>query len=327
MKLYNINIVKEQFKRNNKDIKRIELEDFFNKKNVYGKYIDKFYFHSAITKEDFITEDDLQKLVLFSKMNFPISDFNFDSIPHINNDDNCTCFSISSYQDYTLKLSQYRKEEQQSLIQAEKKNVTNSVKINKHLVSDGVSIDGILNKKILCLDFEYTNKNIINFSNCFEFGVSIFNGKKIENRHYVIEDHNMPKSSNKSKLESKFVFGKSQTIKISDIKPLLEDLISNTDAILLHGHSAELKILASNDITIPENVKILDTQLLKDNHFKDRLHGSSLNKLLRSFRIQFTCLHNSGNDAAYTMKLFLKMHKELNFTFKKKVKQKANLSI
>lgn len=202
-------------------------------------------------------------------MNFPISDFNFDSIQHINNDENCTCFSISSYQEYTLKLSQYRKEEQQNLIQSEKNNVKSSVKLKNNIVTDGVNIEGILNKKILCLDFEYTNKKIINFSNCFEFVVSIFNGKKTENRHYVIEDHNMPKSSNKAKLESKFVFGDSQSIKISDIKPLLENLISDTEAILLHGHSAELKILASNDIEIPDTVKILDTQLLKDNHFRN----------------------------------------------------------
>lgn len=320
MKLYNINIVKEQFKRNNKDIKRIELEDFFTKKNVYGKYIDKFYVHSEIIKEDFITEDDLQKLILFSKMTFPISDFNFDSIQYINNDQNCKCFSISSYKDYTLKLSQYRKEEQQSLIQSEKNNVKNSVKIKNNLVTDGVSIENLLNKKILCIDFEYIDKKIINFSNCFEFGISIYNGKKIENRHYIIEDHNMPKSLHKSKLEAKFSFGDSQTIKISDIKPLLENLISDTDAILFHGHTAEMKIFASNDIKIPENVNILDPQLLKENHFKDRLHGSSLNKLLRSFRINFTCLHNSGNDSAYTMKLFLKMYRELNIKPKKKAK-------
>ena len=86
----------------------------------------------------------------------------------------------------------------------------------------------------------------------------------------------------------------------------------------MQGAANELKILTNNNINIPENVSIIDTQKTKENHFNEKLSGCSLNKMLKSFRIDFKNLHNSGNDAAYTLLLFLKMYDSKLKLLKKK---------
>lgn len=326
MKLYDLNSVKKKFKDKNPNFSRIDLENFFCKKNIYGKIIQKFYTHQLDLNNDFINEEDLDKIVLLAKLKFNDINLNYSNFKHFIFDENTFEHNIQSHNDYIEKLIQFRKYSQSEQFKEKKEekkiNFINLTK-GKEII-DGISIENINEKKILSLDFEYKVKKFITFNYCFEFGVTTYENKKIKHMHFIIENENLNVSKIKRKLQNKFNFGESNTVKLDEVYDILNNLISNTDYLLLHGASNELKILKDNKIIIPENTAIIDTQKTKENFFNDKLNGSALNKLLKSFNIPFKNLHNAGNDAAFTMILFLKMYNKQKLELKKKVKNKIN---
>ncbi len=327
MKLYDLNVVKKKFKDKNPNFPRIELENFFCKKNIYGKIISNFYTQQLDLNNDFINEEDLDKIVLLAKLKFNGINLDCSNLKHFINDKNTFKHTIQSYDEYIEKLVKFRKHSQSKQIKEKKSeekklnfiNLTQGKKI-----IDGISIENINDKKIISLDFEYRVKKQITFNHCFEFGITIHENKKLNHMHFIIENENLNISKIKTKLQNKFSFGESNRVKLEEVYDILNNLISNTDYLLLHGATNELKILTDNNIKIPEHISIIDTQKTKENFFQDKLTGCSLNKLLKSFRIPFKNLHNAGNDAAFTMILFLKMYNKQKLELKKKIKNKIN---
>lgn len=182
----------------------------------------------------------------------------------------------------------------------------------------------IQHKKIVSLDFEFDqNKDFL----IFEFGVSIYENGHIHNYHYLIEDHYQTKCGHYP-LQFKFNFGKSTIIDKSEIIPVIKNFLKDSHYLLAHGVSSEYQILKHHGLDIlemEENLNMIDTQMVFAHNFRkknnDRLQYT-LKDSLRLLEMQYTNLHNSGNDAAYALGAFFEMKNRIlaNPERKKKIR-------
>lgn len=173
-----------------------------------------------------------------------------------------------------------------------------------------------------------TGKTIISFDFSFnieedivDVGISYYNGKIQKNYHYLVKENRpniIPENSN----YLSFHFGETQIKEYSKIISILSIFIQQADVILLHDSSNDLKLLEKMNLTkFITKQQIIDTSLLfkvKDNKLMVQKTSTriSLKNLLRYSNISYSNLHNSGNDAFYTLKLFLKnFHKIKKYIF------------
>jgi hypothetical protein len=162
------------------------------------------------------------------------------------------------------------------------------------------------NKKIACIDFEF-NASKKGLEAATEFGISIYENGKIQNFHFLIEENY--KSKGNRELQKKFKFGTTQYIFKKDVVKKMNELFQNTDYFLFHELSGDNKLLKEMGINLEqrENCELIDTQIYFQTHFRDKeaeIKSPTLKGLLEAFNIPSQSLHNSGNDAAYTLKLF-----------------------
>jgi len=169
-------------------------------------------------------------------------------------------------------------------------------------------------KKIVSIDFEFNPKKK-GFEAITEFGISIYKDGNIENYHYLIEENYRSKANRQ--LQHQFSFGKTEYIFIKDVANKMNSIFENTDYFLFHELNSDNKLLQEIGINLEErkNSDLLDTQIFFQTHFRDKdreTNGLTLKGLLDTFEIDNQHLHNSGNDAAYTLMLFNKMVDEYN---------------
>lgn len=163
-----------------------------------------------------------------------------------------------------------------------------------------------------------TGKTIISFDFSFnpqydivDVGISYYNGKIQKNYHYLVKE-NIPNKFSENSNYLSFHFGKTEVKDYDKVINIVSMFIQQADVILLHDTSNDLKALCKINLDrLLDNKKVIDTSLI----FKiedDKLiveHTStrvSLKELLKISNISYSKLHNSGNDAAYTLKLFMK---------------------
>jgi hypothetical protein len=305
MKLYILKEVKELFKKaRNQNISRNQIEEFFCNQNIYDNLsINNIYINKNIANVSYISENDLERISLIATLKFN-SNFNYSEFKYELLSEDIYTYNINSYQTYLEKIIEHgRKPEIVKIRQKDNKIKKElSLELKKALTDLPFEFQ---DRTLVSIDFEFREKNkSIPFDNCYEFGITKKYNDITEHSHYIIDNDNLKKGKYKEKLEQKFIFGKSISIKVHDIEDIIKSTLENTDYLILHGSSAELKIFRDNKIKFPETLKVLDTQLIIEKHFNQIITGSSLKASLESFELKKSYLHNSGNDAAYTMNLF-----------------------
>ncbi|KAK1997929.1 hypothetical protein LX36DRAFT_543789, partial [Colletotrichum falcatum] len=104
----------------------------------------------------------------------------------------------------------------------------------------------------------------------------------------------------------KFIFGSSQAIAATELKPRIYDILSQRDYVLvLHGTDSDLKILRHLKIELPsQSLYVIDTNKVAQSPLQ-LYYRYSLEKLLETLEIPFANLHAAGNDAHYCLRALL----------------------
>lgn len=321
MKLYILKDVKELFKKANTHIKRKELEDFFCNQNIYNNLsINNIYINKKISNVSYISEDDLARISLIASFKFN-SNFDYSKFKYDLFSEDIYTYPINSYETYIERTIEHGRKPEIIDIRQKANKIKKELSIELKKAHTEVLVE-FQDKNIVSIDFEFMEKNkSIPFDSCYEFGITKKYNDIIEHSHYIIDNENLKKGKYKEELEKKFKFGKSISIKVNEIEDIINSTLENTDYLILHGSSAELKIFRDNNIQFPETLKVLDTQLIVEKHFQDKITRSSLKSSLKAFGLQKSDVHNSGNDAAYTMNLFNTMVKKIKLTFNLDINQ------
>jgi len=178
------------------------------------------------------------------------------------------------------------------------------------------------NTYAVAIDFEYYSGVIdkFNIKHIREAGLTFFKDGKMESYHYIVQEHIDKISENKTKLQQSFNFGISQTVTSDELKNCIEIALLKTAAIIVHEHSTELAFLERNKIDYSQH-KVFDTQIVHRHHLKKEGEHDSLKlkTLLENHMIIAKNLHNAGNDAYYTAKLFNVMVKDVQRNERKKL--------
>lgn len=167
------------------------------------------------------------------------------------------------------------------------------------------------NKKVLCFDIEAYEDNQ---SKLTEFGITSLNNLQINTSHLIIEEHiDLRNGKYVEDNKDNFLFGKSKIISLDNaIKELLLNL-NNSDLIIGHGISNDFKYLnkVSNGAIKRENFEVLDSfKLSKALNY----NGLGLKKMLDNLNIEYSCLHNAGNDAHFNVKMVAQFLKEFDIS-------------
>jgi hypothetical protein len=103
-----------------------------------------------------------------------------------------------------------------------------------------------------------------------------------------------------------FIFGSSQPIGITELKPRMDILLSQRDYVLvLHGTHSDFKILQHLEIDLPtRSLYVIDTNKAAQSPLK-LYYRYSLEKLLQVLQIPYANLHAAGNDAHYCLRALL----------------------
>ncbi|KAL6605304.1 hypothetical protein LY90DRAFT_511992 [Neocallimastix californiae] len=185
----------------------------------------------------------------------------------------------------------------------------------------------IINKKIsstklfLSLDTESYEKN---HNYLTEVGWIIFNknGEIKEKKHYIVQEY-LSLRNGKYVDDNKFNynFGESITRPLNEIKLILKMNLDRVNYIVGQGIKNDICDLKKINIDLSkfkemndtlETYGIIDTQdLYAANFFESPV---SLKKGLDKFFISYRNLHNAGNDAYYTMKYFLALLRNFEFS-------------
>lgn len=170
--------------------------------------------------------------------------------------------------------------------------------------------------QLYCIDVEAYERNQ---SLVTEIGISMYKREKYSSRttplitaeHIIIKEH-LKKRNGKFVPDNKdnFLSGQSFLMSSSEAKRYMQDSITqmfdDNYAILIgHGIGSDIDWLASEGIYFPENVEVIDTQKLWA--CSRGKNGGSLEKILKYLEIPYSNLHNAGNDAFFTLQVFLKL--------------------
>lgn len=188
--------------------------------------------------------------------------------------------------------------------------------------------------KTVAIDFEYANRKN-KHSLFYEMGIAVQENGEIAHYHYIIREHN--------KYKKDFNFGESILISVNDINSIVSQHLQNATYIV--GHNVKCEHALLDELNFPwsdfPDLQFLCTptliyrnfQIYKEHDagmFQDHV---SLGTALKHFGIAATSLHNSGNDAAYTLQLLNALIKtkemalKINPNQRHKVKLKKPLAI
>ncbi|KAG0246266.1 hypothetical protein B0O80DRAFT_484809 [Mortierella sp. GBAus27b] len=164
----------------------------------------------------------------------------------------------------------------------------------------------------VCVDIESYERN---HALILEIGWTIWDSKvnKFGDNHYAISDYRHLKNGRYvADRRDRFQFGKTVWASLTDsIAAFQRDL--NTAAaqndeglfvLIAHDMTSDETYLKNMGVTFPEGIIKFDTLNLNVARTGDR-NKSGLGKLLDSLEIENYSLHNAGNDAHYTMELFM----------------------
>lgn len=160
-------------------------------------------------------------------------------------------------------------------------------------------------KTIVSVDFEFRYIASQGTYMVTEVGFSTrLPDKSLINEHFLVLE-NYTNKLNRS-LQDKFEFGKTNYVKEDQLAALLVSRIQNADYLLFHEQREDMEIFKQFGVKVDK--EILDTQIIYSRNFKPKGEMKADLKTLIDFcNIKAEYLHNAGNDAKYTMDLFLKM--------------------
>lgn len=126
-----------------------------------------------------------------------------------------------------------------------------------------------------------------------------------ENGHFVNRDY-VPDN------REKFSFGTSERMSLEEAAERFMQHIRDADFLVTHSGANDEAYLASSGISL-EGKPMFDTQVLALALLTSGTVVFSLKRLLSDLAIPFdeSILHNGGNDAVYTMKVFLALAKKI----------------
>lgn len=317
MKLWRLSTLQKYFKKTNLTVKPRDIDSFFSSGHIFGKMkIRTFYLTPEFEKAVFFNASDVSILCQRATQKFG-GDFSYKNCPSINKKDNAVEIKTNSFEEFNNKVIEHLRSDvmvEKRKIQKDKIALTKD--INQDFASEASNLEvDFTNKKIVSIDFEFSKKQgkQFYFRACTEFGITVLENNELHYKHYLIEETFNDKVGMTKHLQQKFEFGESVIISLEEVKSLLEDCFKDASFMLCHDMSSELSILKQNGVGF-KHLKVLDTSLMYQVFSGNHHNQKRLKDLLRVFEIPFTHLHNSGNDAAYTMQAFLEMTKQFKAT-------------
>ncbi|CAG8564451.1 597_t:CDS:2, partial [Acaulospora colombiana] len=153
-----------------------------------------------------------------------------------------------------------------------------------------------------------------------EVGWSMFNSKTslFIDRHFCATEHKYKRNGKfVADMKDRFIFGKTvwanlKTIADEIIKDLTENSVKGSVVLVGHDFKMEEKYLESMGVKVDQCIKpvrIFDTAEMNAARVGKPYERMSLGRILDSLDIENYSLHNAGNDARYTLLLFLELCK------------------
>lgn len=325
MNLYRIYSIKDVFMKQFPAEVRKEAAPFFHLQSLFSNlHIENLYMSTNHINSILIDEDGLSKIQLFAKIKFgrhtSIDEISKEACVY--NDDEFTKFKITDPKDVTAIIKNHMRQEHIQKIIRLKKESLREAAVKKEILKSRIHNTHDKNfhkKKTVSIDFEYINLDV------FEVGISVYENGKQSSHHYLIQE-NYVKKKTKPELQFMFNFGETNIIPESDISKILKQHLVGADYLLLHGHSNDYLILRKYglDMEKEEKMKIMDTILYYKKYFNpDQGDALTLKRMLHMFDIEPANMHNSGNDADFTLKLFSEMHSRYDKRMKLSLKSVA----
>lgn len=302
MKLYNTTELKILIQKQNPNKDKSAISMFFSNRNYYENFnLKKIYLDNEKLSVNYIEEDFALKLIMIGKLNMGLS-VNLNKIPFVKMKESISVFDCRNHQEY-LEIAKVQYRSVKNIVQNRKvekiEKIANILSARSNLSFD------INTERLMSLDFEFFGVgSATQIENISEAGIATLRNGVINYNHYIISQPERIKSEKKIKLQNKFNFGDSIVINFNDFESLLSNELSKTDYLIAHSVNTEVNILKRSKINV-KNIKLLDTLDLQKNF--ETLNKLSLKNHLIYHDIPFHHLHNAGNDAAYTLKLVIKM--------------------
>lgn len=125
--------------------------------------------------------------------------------------------------------------------------------------------------------------------------------------HIIVTDHlHLQNGKYVADNRSNFNFGQSVFLSLhSAIDRVHEELSASGSCLIGHNIKADIRFLAGKS-KCPINIPVFDTQIM----YKQATLGENilgLVRVLEELNIEYTNLHNAGNDAYYTLQVFKKI--------------------
>jgi len=314
MKLYYISNLKNHIKNNYPELSKKEVESFFSPAGLYDtNSVKNVYLFKNKKNTTFIDENETEKLMLLATLKFKTT-FDISTVDSIPLNDSIKVMHCSSYKTYIDCLITHNKSPSMVEKFAERKEMKKKAHPgSKECALNKGNLDVVLkNKKIVSVDFEYfVEKKPYTLQSCSEIGIAIQDNDKTYYEHYVFEDMHRIKSKNSKNLQNKFQFGQTQYIQTEKINTILKNHLKDADYLLFHDLAIDMTILQNSGFKFENTTfQVLDTlemqynlQLIADKAIPEK--KMSLMEVLKYNNIDFIHLHNSGNDAAYTLQALL----------------------
>lgn len=322
MNYYSTNKIRKSLGNTTKNPKYIkQIHDFYSDLNIFNNLSVENLYLPKDTDEIHISQDDFEKINVLAalKMN---RGFKTKRVGMANPEiyKEMEHFKVTSLGEVRKAISSKLKEG--GAVKLDQKIAIVKAFL-KHKLINEMPTD-VEEKRIVSIDFEFSNKKDL----ITEMGMTVKQGDNMISKHYLIDTAYESKSD--SGLQRRFRFGKTEIITLDKMKELIKSQLELADYALFHSHQEDLRLFNIHGIWLNEfkQLQVIDTQKLER---KQR----PLHEMLTDYGIEYTKkeLHNSGNDAYYTVKLLEKMNnkstpevvEEIIPTVENKLKTKMSL--
>lgn len=264
------------------------VTDFYTPQNIFNKLGVNEFFIPENGTDIYINHDALEKINLLAfmkiKRQMPIKRVGAENeflLP------NMIRYECKSFNDVTIAVGKQLKDG------ADRDRWYNNIKLEYKEKKLLEIPNDFLDKKSVSIDIEFSNKKEL----ITEIGVTVRDNGIINSYHYLIKELYEKENDKKQK---RFKYGKTNIIEIAAIKETLETHIADAAYLVFHDGVQDLYLLnkygfKSNQF---ETFKIFDAQVIQGRNI-------GLQDMLKHYQIEHTTsqLHNSGNDARYTLEL------------------------
>jgi len=299
MNYYSTNKIRKSLANTTKSPrKKKQIMDFYSDSNIFNILkVQKVYFPKN-TDEIHISQDDFEKINLFATLKMERG-FSVKRVGMANPEiyKEMEEFTVANIGDVRKAILAKMK-----AIGGERlaQKLSNVKKALKKMLVNTLPAD-IERKRIVSIDFEFSNKKDL----ITEMGMTVKQGENMISKHYLIDTAYESKSD--GSLQRRFRFGKTEIISLDKMTDIIKGQLELADYVLFHSHQEDLRLFGIHGIWISDfkNLQIIDTQ---------RLEGcqKTLQSMLTEYEIDHSKkeMHNSGNDAYYTIKLLDKMNQK-----------------